>query len=315
MKPIVRLAAGVALIALLSACSLLKPARTEPPPAPPPKPAALATKLFGVAVLGARTSLKPVKAFADVVGKKPRIVSGYYGWGELPKVSVLRAIKRYGALPLINLNSDQTPLSRIISGKDDGYLRELGQDLNAVGSTLAVCFDAEMNGNWYPWGYQHVSPAQFVAAWRHIHSAVVRAGARNVIWVWAPNVTNHLTEPMAPLWPGDRYVDWVGLHGYYGTVTSTFALRFKPSLQSISQFTKKPVLISETAVANTPNRVQQIHNLISGVASTPGVIGFVWFDFNARMQWRIDGDPAAVQAFRRGLSSGSWRGSGLVVRL
>jgi beta-mannanase len=50
-----------------------------------------------------------------------------------------------------------------------------------------------------------------------VHDLFAAAGARNVTWMWSPNVTYPGAAPLAGLYPGDDYVDWVGLSGYYGT--------------------------------------------------------------------------------------------------
>ena len=55
-----------------------------------------------------------------------------------------------------------------------------------------------MNGTWYSWGYQHTSPAAFVAAWRHIVTVFRAVGAWNVTWLWTVNVIQlrqHIPSP------------------------------------------------------------------------------------------------------------------------
>ena len=48
---------------------------------------------------------------------------------------------------------------------------------------------------------------------------VAALGATNAIWIWSPNViTAHPSVRLAPLYPGDDYVDWVGMVGYYRRV-------------------------------------------------------------------------------------------------
>jgi len=42
----------------------------------------------------------------------------------------------------------------------------------------------------------------------------VAQGATNVKWVWSPNVRYGAELPLANLYPGSAYVDWLGLDGY-----------------------------------------------------------------------------------------------------
>ncbi len=72
-----------------------------------------------------------------------------------------------------------------------------------------------MNATWYSWGYHHVPPATFVAAWRHVVTLFRDQGAGNVTWLWTINATLGSTGPIAAWWPGARYVTWVGIDGYY----------------------------------------------------------------------------------------------------
>ena len=51
---------------------------------------------------------------------------------------------------------------------------------------VVLRFAHEMNGHWYPWGAHRTDPADFVAAWRHIHDVFRTVGATNVIWTWTP---------------------------------------------------------------------------------------------------------------------------------
>ena len=137
----------------------------------------------------------------------------------------------------------------------------------AFGGPVAISFGHEMNGNWYPWGTSQATPAEFVAAWRHIHDLFAAAGATNVIWVWNPNIVNPMPDvELAPYWPGDAYVDWVGITGYFPTTgPDTFAGVYGPTMAEVRKFTSKPFIIAETAVQTGPDEVASIRSLIDGV--------------------------------------------------
>jgi hypothetical protein len=71
-----------------------------------------------------------------------------------------------------------------------------------------IRFGGEMNGAWTPWGR---NPQAYIAAFRLVHDVMARA-AQNAAMVWAPNQV-----PLANLdryYPGDAYVDWVGVSLY-----------------------------------------------------------------------------------------------------
>ena len=59
--------------------------------------------------------------------------------------------------------------------------------------------------------------AKFIQAWRHVHDLFVAAGVTNVEWLWAPNYASNPDVPWNAIYnyyPGDAYVDWIGLSGY-----------------------------------------------------------------------------------------------------
>ncbi len=67
----------------------------------------------------------------------------------------------------------------------------------------------EMNGGWFWWGAK--DPATFIKVWRHMFDYFIRTkGLDNLLWVYGPN---HGKNTVA-YYPGDAYVDLVGLDAY-----------------------------------------------------------------------------------------------------
>ena len=172
-------------------------------------------------------------------------------------------------------------------------------------------FNWEMNGFWFPWseGVNGNTPGQFVAAWRHVHDIFTSVGATNVTWVWCPNVDlyNSLT-PLGELYPGDDYVDWVGVSGYYRTATSTppsFDATFGRTLAELKRVApSKLVVLTEVGAGTTEaNRVAWINDFFAKMLQHPEVIGFNWFnDFKSGGDWRIGYSTQTEAAFRTGVS-------------
>ena len=73
----------------------------------------------------------------------------------------------------------------------------------------------EMNGGWFWWGNGDVTA--FVALWRHMFNYFTTTkGLHNLLWNYSPNIGSNVTK----YYPGDAYVDIVGLDGYYAEPTS-----------------------------------------------------------------------------------------------
>jgi hypothetical protein len=115
---------------------------------------------------------------------------------------------------------------------------------------VGIRFAYEMNGFWYPWceSANGNHPGEDVKAFRHVRKIFTDAAARNVIWTWSPNVTYPGAKPLHRLYPGDKYVDWVGLSGYYGTGGRTgyqsFNTIFTDTLKQLHRFSKRPIVIT-----------------------------------------------------------------------
>jgi beta-mannanase len=140
-----------------------------------------------------------------------------------------------------------------------------------------------------------------------MHDLFTKAGAGNVIWVWDPNIINPMPDvQLRPYWPGDTYVDWVGLTGYFATTgPHTFDGMYGPTMSEISSFTSKPFIIAETAVETGPSENESVHNLIGGVEEHSDVLGLIWFNYDKNgTDWTFGGRPevrAAVAGSLNGM--------------
>ncbi len=176
------------------------------------------TKYLGVEVPGAPKSLRKVRAFAAAIGRKPNLIGKYIGFGQKFDPRAVRSAWAYGAMTYVAWEPYGTTVADIASGKDNSYIESFAKSVQAVRLPVALSFGHEMNGNWYPSGTTDSTPAQFVVAWRLIHAIFTAVRADNVIWVWNPKVISaNPSATLKPYWPGNSYVDWVGITGYFDT--------------------------------------------------------------------------------------------------
>ena len=252
---------------------------------------------IGVALGGSITPAR-LDSFADAARISPSIVEVYRQFGRPFSRRLACVITKRGALLLIDLDPTHQAVGSIASGRYDTYLTAYADEVLRFKLPVAISFGHEMNGDWYSWGWKHAQAAEFIAAWRHIHSVFAGVGANNVIWVWSVSPKGRRSSAQFFWWPGASYVTWVGLDSYYREPRSRFNT-IVGSLIHIRSFTHKPVLITETAVAPGRNAAEQVASLFMGVATHPGVLGFVWFDQDNTEPWSLQGDPAAIKVFRR----------------
>ncbi len=240
-------------------------------------------------------------SFTSATGIRPSLVAYFasFGapWNPAPACRILRA----DALPVIQINARHVHIAAIAAGRRNAYLAKYARQIRAFGSPVAISFGHEMNGYWYSWGHRHVSPAVFVAAWRHIVTVFRQQHADNVTWLWTVNIIDRRGDIPSPArwWPGRSYVTWVGIDGYYYKRSWTFASLFGPTIKAVRALTLDPILISETAARPETGQPAKIADLVAGIRAY-GLLGFVWFDAVGKFgDWRLI-SPAAIAAFARG---------------
>jgi mannan endo-1,4-beta-mannosidase len=299
----VRIFIGLAacLAVVLVAAVVVNVAKGSDPPQP--VHAVSTVRYLGVYEPGAPGSYIGIDQFAQAIGRQPNIVLYYPPWLGKFQVGFATAAAKRGALTLVQLDTAKNvSLASIASGQYDAYWRSYANEVRAFGGRVILSFDHEMNGDWYPWGYRHTSPAVFVAAWRHIVTIFREQGARNVTWMWTVNVTDDLNDVTAPAawWPGRSYVNWVGIDGYYYSPSTVFSSLFGSTMVDVRELTHDPILIAETGAAITAGQSTKIIDLFDGIRAF-GLLGFVLFDQDGTKEtesWRIS-NPAVFATLRR----------------
>lgn len=193
---------------------------------------------------------------------------------------------------LIYLETSDTQ-AQIASGKDDGCISKFVFAANAYGKPVILAPWVEMNGDWSPWGYPQ-SASSFIAMWQHVHNLF--AGLPNVKWAWDVNNDSATGTSIGVWYPGDAYVDIVGVDGFnFGGQTE--AQVFPPALFTQLKSYGKPVWILSTAAAEDGTKAKFITDLGTAVRAN-GLAGFVWFNENKEKNWLINSDAAALAAFK-----------------
>ena len=181
----------------------------------------------------------------------------------------------------------------------------------------------EMNGNWFPWSAVDSSritaipastsresgegenpttgtPEDYVGMWRQLHGifAKTKLDETNIQWIWSPNVDELGGISAERYYPGDEFVDWVGLDGFnFGSSQSSSSWEsrwrspeqlFDQMLNRIRELTDKPVALTEFASSSAvdsgseteyrpENKAQWIRDVFSYV-KTNDIKMTCWFD-------------------------------------
>jgi hypothetical protein len=258
-------------------------------------------------------SLGPLRAFSTLAGREPAVAMWYQTWSEpLFYINQVRSLAKQDYIPMINWHPTGSPSSRytlraIASGEFDAYIRASARSAARWRRPVFLDLAQEMNIPGYAWspGVHGNTPALYIRAWRHVVSIFRAEGARNVRWVWAPNTDCDGRCPFSAFYPGDEWVDWVGLDGYnlagvHGGPWKQFQRIFGGSYRVLTSLTDKPVMIAETASGeNGGSKAQWIVNMRDALLGAfPRVRLLVWFDRVKEADWLINSSPSSLAAFR-----------------
>jgi len=261
-------------------------------------------------------------------GQPWQIGGSYQGF----TTALYEQVRQHGSIPMVNwgswnlgsgVNQPDFQLADITAGTHDAYITQWATAAKAWGKPMFMRFNHEMNGNWFPWGEQANGnrPGDFARAWRHVHDIFVSVGATNVKWVWCPNIIGSSLAPLASIYPGDAYVDWVGMDGYnwaadrnMGWLTSSQVV--KPTYDAlVSLAPTKPIMIGETGTSEDggplgkpASKAAWIRDMLVTQlpVNFPRIKALVWFNWNAgdaTLDWPVETSQASIDAFAQGIKS------------
>ena len=258
-----------------------------------------------------------------VFGKQHSMFLTYVGWRYLrpeshtyfPIVFANKA-KASGAAIQIGLE----PSNGLQDVKDDAYLRQFAREAKAYGGPVFLRYASEMNGNWVKW---YGNPTLYKEKWRLVHK-IMKEEAPNVVMVWSPNVTP--TGNIDAYYPGDAYVDWVGLSLYqvpYSNGKDVTSINQIDQIKSFyNKYSKKPIMISEGAVSSYNLKLKknyntwavgQIGNMYGYLPKMfPQIKAITYFNFSKTQTIKLNktniydlGEVASVnQEYKRQIKSG-----------
>ncbi|MGH3067190.1 MAG: glycoside hydrolase family 26 protein [Streptosporangiaceae bacterium] len=262
---------------------------------------------LGVYEASSPRSYAGVADFGRVAGRQPNLAGYFSGWAEPFATSFAEQAYRHHAVVLVQIDPSYASVAAIANGSYDSYLRSYADSVRRFGHAVIIGFGHEMNAPWYSWGYPHVRPATFVAAWRHVVRLFRGQGADNATWLWTINTDLPRSGPVAQWWPGSAYVTWVGVDGYFYRPSDTFTSVFGTTIRQVRTFTRKPVLLAETAAGPAAGQPGKIAGLFAGLRRERA-LGLVWFDEDQHagiyhQDWRLVGGTPAAAAFRRAVSA------------
>ena len=182
-------------------------------------------------------------------------------WGGGPISLSKTAVENAPGVIAIGLNmadyENKGALQQIAQGAFDPEIEHLARTLGQLPHPVLLRIGYEFDGAWNP-GYENASA--FINAYQHVARGVVRAGASNVAFVWqassslVDDVIEQKHESIEAWYPGDEFVDWVGMSWFLAPSVSAQVgpdtVEQRSLYDEIIRFAhahRKPVFIAEAS--------------------------------------------------------------------
>ena len=276
------------------------------------------------AFIGDRPNRKDIIDFKRDYGKKPYFVMIFVDWDKYPDLGSVKAILDEGSSPFITwepweaVSKTGIDYDKLLQGGYDQYITNFARLIKSFKSEVFLRFAHEMNGNWYPWAGSKIGVDKYISIYKHVKDIFDREEVENVKWVFSIN-----WEDVPPIkanrslnyYPGDTYVDYVGIDGYnWGNTQSwsrwvTFKELFYKVYEEINHTVKKPILISEFSSASSGgDKAKWIINAMKDIKRLEDITGFVLFNVNKEVDWRFPVNEKSGEEFTKQLEDPYFEG-------
>jgi hypothetical protein len=279
---------------------------------------------------GGQCDMQVLANLEQDLGRKFSIFRKYTNWDQKLPTPQQMKLWNAGYVPYtawttyVNGSGDLT-FADVASGRYDAYITQQAQSIKASGIHMFFTFQHEPEDGQGAGDPQAGPPADYIAAFEHVHDIFDQVGVTNLTWV------NTLTlgafkgahgKNAADWTPPSRYFDYVGVDGYVRFPCVKWDdrpfLTFKQTFQEAYDFAislNKPLFIGEVGIIEQtscgypgdPNaKAQWVADAIAQMRAWPGIIAICWshvivnFLDKHVLDYHVDSTPQALAAFERG---------------
>lgn len=260
-----------------------------------------------------------------------------------PKGAIQEILDR-GKVPLIRImpRSVRTQFSgpdpvytmeRFLKGEFDEGLRQWARGAKEVQGPLMVEFGPEVNGLWYQWngrwnGWNHKiyygdpekddGPERFRDVYRRVITLFRDEGVKNITWVFhidSQPIPQEDWNQMGNYYPGDDYIDWIGVSVFGAQTPGDWYGSFKQVLdptwpEILALSSNRPLAILEWGVIEKPGDPNgkaawigdALNLILSGHYPRIRAVNY-WhqrsWDPKVDHNFRLDSSPQSLAAYNR----------------
>jgi len=263
----------------------------------------------------------------EKIGNEFKFLIRYQGFNtKLPTEEINKAAELGKIVELtpqtMNTKPGEIDIYEILDGKYDEYLIEYAKDIKALNTPILFRINNEMNGDWCGYSAYHYSKDAelYRESWKYIYKIFEENEVDNVLWVWNPNhkdFPNFSWNNALMYYPGDEYVDIVGLTAYNtgdyysGETWSTFDELYGEYYAEYARMFEKPLMITEFASSTVGgDKVKWVENMFESLKNYPRIKVAIWWshidydaDGNEARVYRIDRPKEVLDVFKKNINN------------
>jgi len=245
------------------------------------------------------TPVEAVASFEKSLGRRLDIVHSFYRFDlTWPTERDTEALAN-GSIPLISWNGG--PSVEVVAGQHDELIAERAAATKELGKPILLRYFWEPEGE--AASDRVGSPADYIAAWKHVRGIFDKEGADNVAWVWCPTAFGFRKNTAQPFYPGDDQVDWICADGYSGDPNERGGQlrQFEDVFQPFYDWAApkgKPLMIAEFGVHRNGEQAPWLREAADVLREKyPAIRAIVYFDSPDKGDWTLRTNPEAIGAY------------------
>ncbi|HEY1644174.1 MAG TPA: hypothetical protein VGG35_26145 [Streptosporangiaceae bacterium] len=244
----------------------------------------------------AADEISAVRTFQDQTGHKLALVHTYHPWTNKFPSPADAYFADNGQVLLLTWGGTPSTVD-VINGRYDAMIRQRAIGLKDLGRPVLLEFRHEMDRPDLQ-SAMH-SPADYIAAWKHIRAIFTSVGATNVSWVWCPTAWGFATGRAEAFYPGNDEVNWICADAYSGNPSEPLSTVIGPFLKWAAAH-PKPIVLGEFGVAGDKSGwASWLGQVGEMVRQHPQIKALAYFDSTGSVAHgqTLTGDQPAVSEF------------------
>lgn len=224
---------------------------------------------------------------------------------------------------------EETHLRELLEGKFDDYLDNFATQAKLWQDTIYLRPLHEFNAGWYVWGGAKNGgidggPSLVKQCWIYIVDRFRKLKADNVKWIWCPhepsmNVPMDEWNHIRNYWPGDEYVDLLGIDGFNFYPENPerekpsfydFESLFAEMYAQVMALSNKPIFIMtgtaefsrEGKISSKPDWINDAFEKIRNNYTRITIVCWFHYKYSEKIDWRIDSSRESLKAFSTQMS-------------